>query len=237
MSDVTDPIESARNSILYLSVQVSDRQADIDALCGRFSRLFSRYFLFADGIMRDDDVDNREVNRATFKGGAHLVDDLTGIQASLDDLFAECFQAKDALDAALMHLQESNAEVIDTQAERIRRLQEREAILQQYQNSKTERLRKHSVSDPEVRAKVWSITGGRCFYCSVELSRERSAEAPNRSFHVDHLVAKANGGPDHISNYVPACHSCNSSKHARPFAEFFRWRGDTELKVVGGTDA
>lgn len=86
----------------------------------------------------------------------------------------------------------------------------------------TERLKEHALNDADVRDKVWAITGGRCFYCEIELVRGMVVEPADqkRQFHVDHLVPKILGGPDHIANYVPACHSCNSSKHARHFAEF-----------------
>jgi hypothetical protein len=103
------------------------------------------------------------------------------------------------------------------------------------------RLREHSLSNPAVRDHVWNVTGGKCFYCQVELTRERCAEEPHRCFHVDHLVAKSNGGPDHKSNYVPACHRCNVSKGAKPYVEFVLALeakcADPDLKVVGGTDA
>jgi hypothetical protein len=86
----------------------------------------------------------------------------------------------------------------------------------------TERLKEHALNSPEVREAVWAITAGKCFYCEIELVRGEGVGPADqkRLFHVDHLVPKILGGPDHIANYVPACHSCNSSKHARHFAEF-----------------
>jgi 5-methylcytosine-specific restriction endonuclease McrA len=86
----------------------------------------------------------------------------------------------------------------------------------------TERLKEHALNSPEVREAVWAITGGKCFYCEIELVRGEGVNPADqkRLFHVDHLVPKILGGPDHIANYVPSCHSCNSSKHARHFAEF-----------------
>lgn len=102
------------------------------------------------------------------------------------------------------------------------------------------RLREHSLSNPSVRTHVWSITDGKCFYCDVELNRERDPNEPHKTFCIDHLVAKSNGGPDHTSNYVPACQRCNSSKSSKSFVEFTSWlrqqREEPELKVVGGTD-
>jgi 5-methylcytosine-specific restriction endonuclease McrA len=80
----------------------------------------------------------------------------------------------------------------------------------------------HFLHKAEVRQAVWDITGGSCIYCKVELTRERTEEEPHRCFHVDHIVPKASGGPDHLSNYVPACHRCNVSKGAKSYIEFIR---------------
>lgn len=83
-----------------------------------------------------------------------------------------------------------------------------------------ERTKAHRQTSEEIREKVWCITIGRCFYCNEDIDRD--------NFHVDHIVPKAAGGPDHLSNYVPACARCNSSKSDKPFAEFF-------LKAKAGT--
>jgi hypothetical protein len=98
------------------------------------------------------------------------------------------------------------------------------------------RRREHAINSPDIRAKVWSITEGRCIWCDVELTRERDPNNPCRCFVVDHLVAKANGGPDHLSNYVPSCAKCNGAKATRPWFEFLR-RHQPGLRVVGGSDA
>jgi hypothetical protein len=87
----------------------------------------------------------------------------------------------------------------------------------------TERIRQHSISNPEVREAVWTMTSGHCFHCEVALIRNGEAEqATDRSrvFHVDHLVPKASGGPDHLSNYVPSCERCNISKGTRSYLDF-----------------
>jgi hypothetical protein len=100
------------------------------------------------------------------------------------------------------------------------------------------RRREHAINSPSVRAQVWEITDGRCIYCDVEMTRERDPERPNDCFEVDHIVAKSNGGPDHLSNYVPACHGCNTSKSAKSIFRFLANKhGLPGLKVVGGTDA
>lgn len=76
-----------------------------------------------------------------------------------------------------------------------------------------QRYKVHSPADRSIREQVAAVTGNRCFYCDADLEQE--------TLHVDHIVPKNAGGPDHISNYVPACAKCNGSKGDRPFAPFF----------------
>ncbi len=95
------------------------------------------------------------------------------------------------------------------------------------------RHKEHTPAGGLTRASVWAMTDGRCFYCDVELVREPSFDAPGRLFHIDHIVAKANGGPDHISNYVPACERCNGAKSSKSFVEFTRQK-QAQLTVIEG---
>ena len=103
----------------------------------------------------------------------------------------------------------------------------------------TERLKEHALHNAEVRETVWNMTGGKCFYCEVELIRCVGGEQDRlRCFHIDHIVPKVSGGPDHISNYVPACERCNISKNAKSFVEFLAWRkaqqAPPQLTVIEG---
>ena len=51
----------------------------------------------------------------------------------------------------------------------------------------------------------------------------------------DHLIPRARGGPDTISNQVPACSSCNSSKGDRDAVEWFRSRIGVQIpRLVWG---
>ena len=51
----------------------------------------------------------------------------------------------------------------------------------------------------------------------------------------DHLIPQSRGGPDTISNHVPACASCNSSKGDRDAIEWFRSRQGVEVpRLVWG---
>lgn len=90
-----------------------------------------------------------------------------------------------------------------------------------------------SRSDPVVRQRVRDLTDGRCVYCESELGDE---------WHVDHMVPHSQGGPDNFTNYVPACKSCNTTKHARHVVEFIRngkryWPKPWEVKDVGTATA
>lgn len=60
----------------------------------------------------------------------------------------------------------------------------------------------------DLRAAVWDKTGGKCWYCGIQMN-------PWRDFCVDHFLARAAGGSDEIENLVPACRSCNMRKGSR----------------------
>lgn len=51
--------------------------------------------------------------------------------------------------------------------------------------------------------------GWHCHYCG--------SLAP---LTVDHIKPRAKGGRDEVSNYVPACFSCNTAKGKRPYDVF-----------------
>lgn len=103
----------------------------------------------------------------------------------------------------------------------------------------TARAKEHSPANKTIREKVFHSNEGRCFYCEVLLLDAMfvpvDGTEPDRAFHVDHVVPKAHGGPDHLSNYVPSCAKCNSAKSDKPLVEFVH-RMRPVLKVVGGTD-
>ena len=55
-------------------------------------------------------------------------------------------------------------------------------------------------------------TDGHCAYCGIGL--------PVEAFTVEHMVPTARGGSDDLSNLVPACTRCNTSKRALTVDEF-----------------
>lgn len=65
--------------------------------------------------------------------------------------------------------------------------------------------------DPIVRSECKHKFGGHCAYCGVLLGK---------SFHVDHVIPFAGGGPDDIMNFFPACKYCNTLKNALSLEQF-----------------
>jgi hypothetical protein len=64
---------------------------------------------------------------------------------------------------------------------------------------------------------------GECIYCGKE------AETT-----FDHLIPLSEGGEDTISNQVPACQSCNSSKGSRDVIEWYGDRDEDVPRIVWG---
>jgi len=57
--------------------------------------------------------------------------------------------------------------------------------------------------------------GYRCRYCGIHKS-----ETNEGWLEADHAIPLSRGGANFISNIVPACRSCNASKHAKTFTEY-----------------
>lgn len=79
----------------------------------------------------------------------------------------------------------------------------RRATTRNYQH----RRRSNTVAS-DVTRQSWDVLaatfGGRCFWC----------EQPSERLEMDHVVPVSRGGRHLLSNLVPACRSCNASKHA-----------------------
>ena len=130
-----------------------------------------------------------------------------------------------SLHAELGVLHEITSEVCNKQNDLLCEALDQKGNLKNHLEQLQQRLKEHALHNSEVRETVWNITGGRCFYCDVELIRCVGEEQDrSRCFHVDHLVPKAHGGPDHLHNYVPACERCNISKNSKSYVEFLTWR-------------
>lgn len=57
----------------------------------------------------------------------------------------------------------------------------------------------------------WAQFGHRCAYCNASGELE-----------LEHVVPISKGGLHHISNIVPACHSCNSNKRSQDAERWFK---------------
>lgn len=63
----------------------------------------------------------------------------------------------------------------------------------------------------------------KCAYCKVEKATTK-----------DHIEALFNGGTDDIQNILPACKSCNSSKHTRNLNDWYQTRFNGKLYTPNG---
>ena len=81
------------------------------------------------------------------------------------------------------------------------------------------------MSDIVREDKLMAVEGRKaCIYCG---------SSSNLSW--DHLIPRSLGGPDTISNQVPACTSCNSSKGDRDVIDWYRARKGTQIpRLVWG---
>ncbi len=62
-------------------------------------------------------------------------------------------------------------------------------------------------SSPQNRKRLYGEQGGNCAGCATHFEP--------RHFHVDHIIARAKGGTDHIENLQLLCGSCNGIKSDR----------------------
>jgi len=75
------------------------------------------------------------------------------------------------------------------------------------------------MKDLERLKRIYSKTDGYCHLCHGKLSfHNHGKHGMKGAWHVEHSVAKANGGSSHMNNLFPACISCNiikNTKHTR----------------------
>lgn len=74
--------------------------------------------------------------------------------------------------------------------------------------AKARAIRYGAKHEPYSRSALFSRWGGRCCYCDAEATS------------VDHVEPLGYGGHDVVTNVVPACQPCNSSKGRRSLAEW-----------------
>jgi hypothetical protein len=61
--------------------------------------------------------------------------------------------------------------------------------------------------DASVRRQVRQRAGDRCEYCLL-----RQEDDPFYPFHIEHILPRQHGGPDHPDNLALACYHCNRHK-------------------------
>ena len=66
----------------------------------------------------------------------------------------------------------------------------------------------------------WMSDGVTCAYCSMSLADT-----------IDHLTPLCRGGDNFVTNLVPSCRSCNSSKGSKLLSEWMPSLVDTHLKA------
>ncbi|HET8922628.1 MAG TPA: HNH endonuclease [Candidatus Acidoferrum sp.] len=67
---------------------------------------------------------------------------------------------------------------------------------------------------PELRQAIHAREGGVCFYCLRHTGPEMQC--------LDHVIPRAQLGPNSYRNLVSCCRECNSRKGERPAADFLR---------------
>ena len=73
----------------------------------------------------------------------------------------------------------------------------------------------------EVREYLLEKWGRKCAYC----------DAQDTPLEIEHVVSKAHGGTNRISNLTVACHHCNQAKSSRTIEDFLRGNPDRLKKV------
>lgn len=53
--------------------------------------------------------------------------------------------------------------------------------------------------------------GSKCHYCRVEMTKVMKMPLADNAATIEHIVARAHGGPNSMDNLVLACNKCNHS--------------------------
>lgn len=76
-------------------------------------------------------------------------------------------------------------------------------------------MNKRKAISKKVRQSVYLMYNGHCAYCGTEIAY--------KDMQVDHATPLRIGGADDISNYMPACRSCNHYKATLDVEGFRRY--------------
>lgn len=72
-----------------------------------------------------------------------------------------------------------------------------------------------------LKVQVWTRDGWVCSSCGNDITRGNADAAHDAT--VDHIVAKAAGGADVMSNLVSMCRRCNGTKQDRSYVRVDWW--------------
>ena len=76
----------------------------------------------------------------------------------------------------------------------------------------------------KVREKVYQMYNGRCAYCGTEIAY--------KDMQVDHATPLRIGGADDITNFMPACRSCNHYKATFDIEGFRNYLSNIHKRLV-----
>jgi 5-methylcytosine-specific restriction endonuclease McrA len=72
------------------------------------------------------------------------------------------------------------------------------------------------MKDTERLKRIYSKTDGYCHLCHKKLSfHNHGKRGLKGAWHIEHSVAKANGGSNHLNNLFAACIDCNINKNTK----------------------
>jgi hypothetical protein len=90
----------------------------------------------------------------------------------------------------------------------------------------------HPVTRQQIDAR-FALWQRRCAFCGVDATHERNHGRERLT--VDHVLALTKGGLDEAGNILPACSTCNSSKHDSPVEDWYRqqpWFTDARWRKI-----
>ena len=75
----------------------------------------------------------------------------------------------------------------------------------------------------QVRDALVERDGSECWYCGKQLqTKTRAKKLPTNYCHIEHKLARENGGTDDLSNLVLSCKHCNTRKSTQDYDQFIQ---------------
>lgn len=85
-------------------------------------------------------------------------------------------------------------------------------------------MSKRKAIPKKVRQSVYLMYNGHCAYCGTEIAY--------KDMQVDHATPLRIGGADDISNYMPACRSCNHYKATLDVEGFRKYLSEMHCVII-----